>query len=378
MKNLIIIASILFTLVSCQPKEVVKENAGSDSVKIQRDTTYTLENSQLKLSVDAFGGAYTGLELKSNPVNVFSWTLKRNQMPETNKNGALFHGHFLCFGRWGGATAGEKQNGTPVNGETNNLWWEILKNQQNELQMEATSNLDMLKVKRTIVLGNDASIYAVKEEFTNLASFARISNFVQHATLGTPFVDSTLLVDCNAGKGFLQDLAKEGLTTYEYTWNNGYADKNKTKLDLRKSEKKEGYVSTHIFADGIEWGWITAYNPNTKLLVGFVFRTSEYPWLHVWHGMLEGKNWSKGLEFGTTGLGDTFAYDERTAMNFYGRKNFQYLDAKETISKSFYTFIIPVSEPISGVKQVLVADQSITVLSLPTGKEIFKTKLPNF
>jgi len=94
--------------------------------------------------------------------------------------------------------------------------------------------------------------------------------------------------------------------------------------------------------------------------------------------MLEGKNWSKGLEFGTTGLGDTFAYDERTAMNFYGRKNFQYLDAKETISKSFYTFIIPVSEPISGVKQVLVADQSITVLSLPTGKEIFKTKMPNF
>src|ERR1700755_3260544 len=85
-----------------------------------------LENSLCSLTVDSFGGAITNFHLKDEQqINPLSFAFTQEQMPENNKNGAPYQGHFLCLGRWGLPSEGEIKTGVPNHGEAANIHWEI-------------------------------------------------------------------------------------------------------------------------------------------------------------------------------------------------------------------------------------------------------------
>jgi len=325
-----------------------------------QDTLIVLRNDSVTLTINRFGGAIAGFNFNKQQLNPLDWRIQPSDMPENNKKGAPFQGHFLCVGRWGSPTGGEMATGIPHNGEPSNRWWEkdsLL--QAGILKMSVHAPLEQWQVNRRIKLYPNQACFDVEETLTNLTNSGRFTAIVQHATLGGAFLDKNTIISSNASAGFNQSLIKQSLSKFEYQWPNGYADSLKTKIDLSGSDPQNGYVTTHVIDE--ETGWATAASVSKNLLIGYIWKTADYPWIHIWHGIKDGKLWAKGLEFGTTGLGDTFSAEERAAITFHNRNNNLFVDAKSSVTKRYTCFLIRIPEDFLKTTSVVSAKRLIKV-----------------
>ena len=325
-----------------------------------------LKNSSAAFGVDLFGGAYTDFKLTGSKINPFSWSVTRDEMPVNNQQGATFKGHFLCLGRWGAPTAGEIKAGVPHNGQSGNTYWQLKKQTvQQQLVMHSDAPMDGIAVTRTIAMDAQSPVVKISEKVQSTTTIARMFNMVQHATIGPPFLDTNTVIDCNAAKGFLQSMAYPDPYRFEFTWPIALMDSVGSMCDLRSSATPFNYVATHIFQDSI--GWITATNASEKLMLGYIWKTKEYPWVNVWQQWKDNRLWAKGLEFGTTGIGKS--YQELLAVNtsFHGIPSYGLLDAGKSVEKSFYCFLLPISADFKGVQ--LVAIQNGNIVITEKGKE---------
>jgi hypothetical protein len=143
-------------------------------------------------------------------------------------------------------------------------------------------------------------------------------------------------------KAEIKNLESTAFTFPEGHLTDGYAN-------LRTVNEERGYVTTHIFPDTCTFGWVTATNPDQKLLLGYVFRTKEYPWLNLWHWKKDKKPFAHGLEFGTTGLGKPYKTLMDSCVRFFGRKSYEWIEANETITKKYICFLIELPEHFEGV-----------------------------
>lgn len=329
------------------------------SVNAPQDTIRTLENQRVQLSISLFGGAYVDFTLKEKDLNPLSWEVSPDQMPPNNKEGAPFQGHFLCLGRWGSPTKGEIKAGVPHNGQASNTWWNPETHTNHHLVMQNKTPLDGMKVKRSVRLAKESPVFYVNEQITNYTSIARLNNVVQHVTIGPPFLDTTTMVNSNAGQGFMQPNALPDPSAYAYEWPDGILDTIGTPVDLTGSATTESYVTTHIFPG--EYGWVTAFTPRKELLIGYLWKTKEYPWLNVWHQVKEGQPRAKGLEFGTTGIGKSYRELLQKCTAFHGRQSYELLDAKDTVNKSFVGFLTPIPEDFQGVDSIQLQQDRIVI-----------------
>jgi hypothetical protein len=363
---------LLFFFISCQQQK--QENPGYLE---NQDTIQILKNDSVTLNVSLWGGALTSFSLNNQNLNPLEWKLTPEEMPENNRNGAPFQGHFLCFGRWGGPTSGEIASGIPHNGEPANQWWNLEDSSNPEiLKMSFKAPLENWQINRTIRLEASQLSFTVEETFFNPEKFGRFTTVVQHATLGGEFLNENTVVNSNAGEGFNQALISRSLDEYAYSWPDGYSDTLQNKIDLRQSGYSNGFVTTHIINDTI--GWVTAATPDKNLLVGYVWKTADYPWLHIWHGTKNGKVWAKGLEFGTTGLGDTFSPQERLIHSFKGRENYFFVDAVSGVTKRYTCFLLPVENDFIETKQLVFDGREMEMIYLTkTGIQSIK-KQTNF
>jgi len=229
---------------------------------------------------------------------------------------------------------------------------------KNHTVITCNAPLEGIKLTRKISLAPHNAIFTVTETFTNQLPVLRNIPIVQHATIGVPFLDSAMVVQTNATYGFNQKFVPASYLKYESKWPYVVNDSTGKTIDAGKTNYPEGFVATYVFSDTI--GWITAYNPKLRLLLGYAFKTSQYPWLHIWHGVKDGKLWAKGLEFGTTGLGDTSPLEDRFVLNFHGHSNLNYIDANSSQNKSYLCFLIKFDEDIKEIKNISYTNKFLT------------------
>lgn len=334
---------------------------------------YSLSNSVSKLAVDGHGGAIVDFHLKQNPVNPFAWKVTKEQMPVNNRNGAVFQGHFLCTGRWGAPTDGEIAAGVPHNGQASRDKWNLVKMNDSTLSMSFVSPMDGIGIQREVELFNQQSVFKVTETIKSTLTTGRLFNIVQHATIGAPFLDSTLVVNSNARQGFLQSLSFPDPHRYEFNWPEAIVDTIGNRVDLTRSDTKLSYVSTHLFPDST--GWVVAYNKSKNLLLGYVWKTAQYPWLNLWQQYKEGELWAKGLEFGTCGIGRSYQDLLSDDTRFYSMQSFVYLDARETLTKSYYCFLMPVTVEFEGVSHIDLNQSRIKITASGQKQDVFVLKI---
>src|SRR5204862_3470360 len=100
-----------------------------------------------------------------------------------------------------------------------------------------------------------------------------------------------------------------------------------------------------------EYGWVTACNPARGLLIGYLWRTSEYPWFNAWRHVESGKPLARGLEFGTTGLHQPFPVLVAKG-SIFGRPLYEYIDANQTKSKSYACFLFKIPKDFKGIARL--------------------------
>ena len=160
-----------------------------------------------------------------------------------------------------------------------------------------------------------------------------------------PFLNEKTLLFTNAKQGFNQSFSYPNPSAFAYDWPTGIVDTTTMRqVDMSRSDHEDSYVSTHVFDQKEKYGYVIAYDPESQVAIGYVWLLSEYPWINIWHQLVKGKLWAKGLEFGTTGIGRP--YEELLAgdTRFHGYNSFEYIDAGEEKIKSFQTFMLKITD----------------------------------
>ena len=315
----------------------------------------SLENSKVYLSINMEGGAFTDFHFKDQPLNPI------------NYRDSLFNGHFICFDRWGPPSEAERTNGFTYHGEANTQQWELLEKSQNNLSASCTIPMCGLQLVRRIKLLEDSSVFKVTEEIKNLNKYGRMYNLVQHVTIAPPFLDKITLIDNNTERGFENKM--DGSLNQEepsFMWNTASHDGETT--SLRQIKDEWPLVSSFVFNQSHKYGWVTASNPKLKLLLGYLWKTEDYPWINFWRCVKDSIPVAFGMEFGTTGLHEPFPVVAKKGKIF-GRNIFDFIDAGEVKSKSYIAFIAKIPNAFKGVSEVEVEGSSIIIKEVNGGSQ---------
>jgi hypothetical protein len=321
------------------------------------DSIVKMENSKVVLLVNLHGGAYFDFHLKDLPINPINWRQKRSLKPS-------FMGHFVCFDRFGPPTDAEEANGFYHHGEAYTEVWQLLSEPQTQdgmtiCSMMCTLPMGGMQLTRTIELSETEPMFFIKEEIKNLNKYGRMFNIVQHATIGPPFLDTTTLFDNNTVKGF-EGKEDGSLNQEEIILKWPEATHNGEKISFRQFQNKWPRISHFIYDKNEEFAWVTACNAKQKLMLGYIWKTEDYPWINFWRGMVNGSTWAFGMEFGTTGLHEPFPVIAKNGKIF-DQNIYDFIDANEVISKSFVAFLAKLPEDYRGVKNIEMRNSSLII-----------------
>ncbi|MDP4208976.1 MAG: hypothetical protein Q8928_09195 [Bacteroidota bacterium] len=350
--------AILFLLLMVACNQGPSEKASVDTVS--DDTLVVLHNDTVKLSVSLQGGAFVEFQHKNNPVNPFNGVTVPGDYSKDKKD-FFIRGQFICLGRWGKPTNGESKLGMPFNGEpANNLWKLERLKKKRILEMSCEAPLDGQFIYRTVELSESSPLFKVTETVTNELSVWHVNTMVQSLTLAPPFQSEKFVLNTNATYGFNQALAFHSLFKYEYTWPEAYSDTLQlATIDLSHNTSVIRYTSSHIFSDTV--GWITAASPENKLMLGYIWKTKDYPWLWVKNDVDGRDMWVKSFGFSTTGMGADFKPEETLSAIFRGVTNAEVVDAKDKVTKSYYCFLIKIPANYEKTLKVMFNKQGLSI-----------------
>ncbi len=319
----------------------------------------TIENGEAALSTDLYGGAITDFHLHRNSVNPLSAKFTKEQMPDNNKAGAVYQGHFICLGRWGLPSAGEMEAGLPNHGQPANMQWKLRNRDSLSFQIEAHAAMEGLQVARTSTLDPQSSAYHVTETVTNTAQLGRLYNMVQHPMLTPPFLDAATVVDCNGVHGFNQ--AYTSLQAQPFSqWPTGMCEDGRM-IDLRQPTAAHNGVFSFVVNESDPTGWITAFSPTHQLLLGYVWKRSDYPWIHCWQHWMNGVLQYRGIEFGTAGIHKPFNEILDDAPVLLGEKTYRYIDAGEKQTRGWISFIMATGDDFTGTQSIAFKNNNICI-----------------
>ena len=291
-------------------------------------------------------------------VNPFSWA-----SPGAGDSAPHGFGHFLCLDRWGPPSEAEGANGMPYHGEAPNVAWHPDEAPHEEGaavrgRMSAVLPMAGLRLDRSVEFSVTEAFALVHETVLNQNKLGRMYNCVQHPTVGPPFLDTNTIVDCNGRRGFAQGAPMPNPEEPNFHWLRAL-NRDGASVNLRHlTASAEPAVTSFVIDEDL--GWITAASPSSKLLVGYLWRTSDYPWVSLWRDVHDGSPAARGLEFGTTGLHQPFPVLAKKGPIF-GRPVFQYLDAGEAVTRSYAVFLVRIPSDFAGVEKVSLRDGRLVI-----------------
>jgi len=305
-----------------------------------------LDGHAARVAVDLGGGSIVQFQITGQPLNPLTWT---SGEPEP----AHPMGHFLCLDRWGPPSEAESRNGMPFHGEAAHVVWKVVRaptHSGGEIQTALAATLPMagFEVTRRMRLSDGAALLRVSESISSTNKLGRVYNMVQHPSIAPPFLDETTVVDANARQGFMQSSPLPNPEQPAIVW--PHALKDGQPVNLRNLTNDAAPEVASFTIEG-EYGWVTASAASKGLLIGYIWKTSDYPWLNIWRNVVNGKPAARGLEFGTTGLHQPVGILVAKGRIF-DRPIYVYIDAGQTVTRSYAAFLFKIPSEYRGVERV--------------------------
>ena len=147
-------------------------------------------------------------------------------------------------------------------------------------------------------------------------------------------------------------------------------DENKNRFYLNTPLTPYNSVFSFIVKQDCEYGWITAYSPTHHLLLGYIWQRKDYPWIHLWQHWDGDTIKYRGIEFGTAGIHQPFNEILNTATSLFDEKTFAYIDAGETITKNYFSFIYKTEAGFKGVEDITIVNDTIQIKTKAAGADI--------
>ncbi len=282
-------------------------------------------------------------------------------------------GAFFCVDGFGPVSKEERAAGLPGHGEAHRLPWktESAAKSGNTVTLVQSVNLPVVQenYRRTVKLFEGENVVEVHASLESLLGFDRPICWAEHATIGSPFLEpGVTVVDMSKNQALTRPYEKDEdrnrhrlPSGVEFDWPMAPTVEGGS-VDLRAAPTVlgSGDHTGHLMTPNGEYAWVTALHPEKRLLLGYIYKTTESPWLQTWESYPTEGMLARGLEFGT----QTFDVPRREVVSEgtrFGTPLFRWLPAKSKIESTFLMFYARTPEGFRGVGDVQLRDGEIEI-----------------
>ena len=323
-----------------------------------------LANDKLALTVLNEGGAMAQIVLADdkdqiNPLWNPYWIARQAGQ---NRPASLARGHFVCIDGFGPVSPQERAAGLTNHGEAYTLPWQLQSQQKQGNTLSAAYSVALPiaheTFTRTYHLVDGENMVWVDSSVTSLLGFDRPVFWGEHATISAPFLEpGRVAVDMPASrsktKAYQQPAATRQLQSFvDFTWPNAPTVDGQP-FDVRSAPMKPNTTdhTTTLLDPSRRLVFVTALHADKRLLIGWVFRRDEYPWVQTWLSYPGPNRMTRGLEFSTQPFDLTRA-DVLKNGPLFDSPVLRILPAKSTLTSSFLMFYTPVPDGFLKVDDV--------------------------
>ncbi len=335
-----------------------------------------LSNDKLELTVLTTGGSFSKLLLRKDAAKINPlWNPAR---PGSGR------GHFICVDGFGPVSPEERAAGLPGHGEAHNLPFKVSGSgkQGATSTLSITTTLPILQENftRTVRLVDGENVIYVHSELESLLGFDRPAVWAEHATIGSPFLEQGVTaVDISGSRSQTRpvdppkpDAPQRRLQSgKDFTWPMA-PGKSQAGIDLRAAPVQSASTIDHtttLIDPTRAYGFVTAINPKQGLIVGWVFKREEYPWLQTWENYLQPDVMARGVEFST----QPYDVPRRQAIQLgtmFDAPTYRWLPAKGKIESKFLIFFAKAPAGMTRVDDVLFEKGKLVILDKASGKRL--------
>jgi hypothetical protein len=343
-----------------------------------------LSSSKMQLTIMKKGSTLAGLTLtddqeKLNPLwNPMRMARELGHAAQYNGGAGLF----VCVDGFGPTSPEEKAAGLPGHGEAHMQMFDIRSGRKgSSTAITLTAKLPIVEEQftRTFRVVDGENVISVESELENLMGFDRPVNWAEHATIGSPFLEpGVTVVDVSGSRSKTRPYPKVDLGEVQrrlkpgqdFQWPLAPGLDGKP-VDLRQTPAQPHFLdhAVTLMDPKRELEWATALQPKKRLILGYVFKRAEYPWLQYWGNYPPTKKMSRGLEFST----QPFDVSRREVLSegpMFDTPTYRWLPAKSKIKTRFLIFYAHVPEGFTKVDDVTVANGQIVISDRAAHKQV--------
>ena len=360
------------------------------TISYQNRRAVQIENQRLRLTVLEGGGHIAGLQHKPtgvNPLWIPPWpsiepsTYDPALHPEYGNDSeskllAGIMGHNLCLDTFGGPSAEEAAAGMTVHGEAPVVRHRIAES-AGGLIVSADLPEAQLAFERRIRL--EGPWVRISETVENLSALDRPVAWTEHVTIGPPFLAcGDTLVDMPATRAKVNPASYSDAMMItpdaDFQWpqaplqGGGFHDLRTTPdgCYLR--------YTAQLLDPSRAMGYTAIANPSAGLLLVYVFRRTDFPWVGNWEERFYlktapwgGKTFCRGIEFSSTPL----AVPKRQTVSqgpLFNESTYRWLPALSETTVRYMTLLVDIPADFQGVEDVSVEAARIVIREAGNGK----------
>jgi len=280
---------------------------------------------------------------------------------------ASIRGHNMCFPWFGPPLPDEVARGLGVHGEAPLARWSV-KESPEEIDAAVELPKTGFTMQRRLVVRTGSAVVRFETEVFNRMALPQEFGWQEHVTIGPPFLEGGVTIRDHSGRRSLVMPAHNphhGLKPdTEFSWPDGPGVNGKP-VNLRiftADAPREDFTSHLMEGDP---AWFTAVNPRLRILIGYCWKSADFPWLGMWNESRSmhtppwnGKAVSCGLEFGLS------PHTKRPMPErVFGIPTLAHLPGDGTKNAVFHAFITEVPPNCTGVREVHM-EEGVAVVSL--------------
>ncbi len=346
----------------------------------------TLSNGRMALTVLVKGSTVAALVLADDAEKLSPYWNPARMARELGRaapaDGAL--GHFICLDGFGGVSSEERAAGLPSHGEAHLEIFTVRSGRQGnvaEVTLSARLPIAMEAFSRTFRMVDGENVVYVESTLESLLGFDHPMQWAEHATVGSPFLEPGATVFDLSGtqsqnRPYTESANPRGQTErrlasgVDFTWPAAPGKDDKT-VDMRSTPENPHYMdhTTTRLDPAHEFAWTAALNVKKRLLLGYLFRRRDYPWLQTWGDYPPTGKLARGMEFSS----QPYDVPRREAVGMgplFGEPTFQWLPAKASLHRRFLFFYTRVPEGFTETDDVRLENGGIVVEDRRSGKRV--------
>lgn len=352
-------------------------------VGFEGQPAFQISNEKLELTILARGGSLASLVLRDDPerINPF-WNPIRMAREAGRKPPSRSHlGHFVCVDGFGPASTEEQAAGLPYHGEARRQPWTLrfARKQGRVLTVTFLTVLPLVRERftRTFRLVDGETVIYVESELENLLAFDRPICWAEHVTIGSPFLEpEKTFVDLSARRCHTRAYSTDAESppprlasgrAFDWPFAPGVEGRL---INLREAADSRSMDHTTCLMERARgYAFVTALHAEKRLLIGYVFKPEDYPWLQDWQDYSTPRQWARGLEFAT----QPFDMPRREAVQMqtlFDVPTYRWLPARSRLQTRFLLFYTHVPEGFHRVDDILLEDGQLLIEDREAGKRI--------